>query len=218
MMKTWSFFLSLAAVVACRAQSTGTSGSGATVVEPVWQDPSVKVLGDVAHGPPLIPTVTTGGSATLLPWGPRAFAATGHLFNFSVRCFIGSAVQPSVSTGFAISQGGRIVLIRAVGPSLSRFGITGVLASPKLEVFDAAGNRIAAAVAWSDTSDDTKSELRSAATAVGAFALLDGSQDEVLLMNLSPGVYTCVVSGLNGSSGTALIESYDVPAATLVSM
>ena len=36
-------------------------------------------------------------------------------------------------------------------------------------------------------------------------------RDAALLATLSPGSYTCVVSGVNNTTGTALVEVYEVP-------
>ena len=47
--------------------------------------------------------------------------------------------------------------------------------------------------------------------AAGAFALPPGSPDCALLLTLAPGSYTAIVSGLDGSSGAALVEAYQAP-------
>jgi hypothetical protein len=38
-----------------------------------------------------------------------------------------------------------------------------------------------------------------------------GSKDAAILINLSPGTYTAVVSGSGGSTGIALVNVYEVP-------
>jgi len=47
--------------------------------------------------------------------------------------------------------------------------------------------------------------------AVGAFALPSGRADCALVLTLAPGAYTAVVSGVNGTSGVALVEVYQAP-------
>jgi hypothetical protein len=101
-------------------------------------------------------------------------------------------------------------MIRAIGPTLSSFGVSGVLLRPQLELFDSSGKSLAVAVPWSTTSTDTMLELKKAAADVGVFALREGSEDQVLLVVLQPGSYTCVVSGLNGATGIVLLEGYEV--------
>ena len=51
----------------------------------------------------------------------------------------------------------------------------------------------------------------SAFTATGAFTLNPAHADSVLLLTLPPGNYTAQVSGLNGGTGIALCEIYEVP-------
>jgi hypothetical protein len=45
----------------------------------------------------------------------------------------------------------------------------------------------------------------------GAFPLPAGSKDAALVVTLSPGAYTAQVSGAAGTTGTALVEVYEVP-------
>jgi hypothetical protein len=91
------------------------------------------------------------------------------------------------------------MLIRAVRPTLARLGVIDVLARPQLELFDATGKSVALAVPWSSTSEDTRTELANVAVMVGAFRLDSGSQDQVLLVVLPAGAYTCVISNRSGT-------------------
>ena len=52
--------------------------------------------------------------------------------------------------------------------------------------------------------------LTNAFTAVNAFPLTS-SLDAALLVTLPPGTYTVQVSGVNGTTGVALIEVYEMP-------
>ena len=61
---------------------------------------------------------------------------------------------------------------------------------------------------WSSESQDVKA---SSATRAGAFAFPAGSKDAAMLVTLAPGTYSAVVTGANNSSGTALVEVYEVP-------
>jgi len=47
-------------------------------------------------------------------------------------------------------------------------------------------------------------------TRIVSFALLAGSRDAALLLELPPGSYTVQVSGVNGATGIALVEVYEV--------
>lgn len=91
------------------------------------------------------------------------------------------------------------VVVRALGPSLSAFGVTGVLSDPMLEVRDAAGNLVAA-------SDDTSS---ADGPALGNLLPTD-SREAAVRLSLAPGSYTAIVRGKGGTTGVALVEAYEV--------
>jgi hypothetical protein len=98
-------------------------------------------------------------------------------------------------------------LIRAIGPALTQFGVTGALQRPQLAVFTGS-NEIARNVGWSTAADPAA--LSTAATQTGAFALASGSADSAVLLTLSAGNHTAQVSGLGGTTGVALVEVYEV--------
>jgi hypothetical protein len=109
------------------------------------------------------------------------------------------------------------VLIRGIGPGLSQFGVSGVLATPSLSIFDSNQNLIAQNQAWGTPITvsgglvpATASIIASAASSSGAFALALGSNDSSVLVTLAPGAYTAQLSGANNSSGTGLVEIYAV--------
>jgi hypothetical protein len=197
------FILAIALPVAAFAQTAPPTN---TPVIP-WQDPTVKILGNVAGGLPLEPIATLGSVPTRI-WGPRAYSAPGKLLNLSALTFVAPGDR-ALTTGIAVSGGNRILLIRAVGPSLAKFGVSQFLSTPRLELFNSAGKSVAVAVAWSANNADTQIELRNTAKAVGAFPLQEGSADAVLLVLLQEGIYTCVVSAPNGTQGTVLLEAYN---------
>jgi hypothetical protein len=131
------------------------------------------------------------------------------LINISTRAFVNTGTSVEIG-GFVVtgSQPAK-VLVRAIGPTLSQFGVSGVLAQPSLSVVDSSGNAVASNTGWSTNAN--LPTIASEMTAVGAFALPSGSADCVLLLTLAPGAYTAVVSGVNGSSGVALVEVYQAP-------
>ena len=127
----------------------------------------------------------------------------GALRNLSTRGQVGIGANVLIA-GFVVS--GTVpkqVLIRAVGPSLTQFGITGALADPQLSVFQGS-----TAIATNDNWGGS-SPLVNAAAQAGAFALDPASKDAVVLITLTPGAYTAQVSGVAGTTGVALIELYD---------
>jgi hypothetical protein len=109
--------------------------------------------------------------------------------------------------GFVISGATPMrVLIRAVGPTLSSNGVTTALTDPQLALYRGS-------VLW-DYNDNWAGEAKLAAafTEAGAARWTDsGSKDAALLVTLPPGAYTAIVSGVNGASGVALAEVYELP-------
>jgi hypothetical protein len=96
------------------------------------------------------------------------------------------------------------VLIRAVGPTLAAFGVPGTLVDPQFEVLDSSGRVLG-------SNDNWAAQLSATFTQVGAFALQSGSRDAAMLISLPAGAsYTVKVSGVNGVTGEALVEIYEV--------
>lgn len=137
-------------------------------------------------------------------------SSTGaHISNISTRAFVGTGSSVEIA-GIGIS--GTLpqkVLVRAVGPTLSKYGVTGPLAQPSLALVDSSGNQVAANTGWSTASN--AAAIAAAAASVGAFPLPAGSADGSLLVTLQPGTYSAVASGVGSSTGTALVEVYQVP-------
>ena len=153
--------------------------------------------------------------------GAATAAANGgaHLTNISSRAFVGAGFQVLV-TGFVVSGStSETVLIRAVGPTLSQYAVSGPLANPELDLYDSTGGKIAANIGWGSPSaigsSTVQAGIQPATTAVFnqvyAFVLPTGSADCAMVATLPPGSYTAQVSGVGGTTGTALVEVYDVP-------
>ena len=132
-------------------------------------------------------------------------AFTSRITNISTRGPIGAG--DALIAGFVISGDLRKkVLIRAIGPTLAAFGITGVLADPKIDVF-AGTTAIASNNDWGDPN--VVAQVVATTPVVGAFPLAANSKDSAVVLQLTPGTYTVQVAGVGGTTGTALIEIYD---------
>lgn len=131
------------------------------------------------------------------------FAQETRLSNVSVRTSAGGA--DVLITGFTVGPGpAKQVLVRAAGPTLSVFGVSGAMADPKLELFNGAGAKIA-------ENDNFNVSDAPTFAAVGAFALSAGARDAALVTTLAPGSYTAQVSGLGSTpTGVVLVEVYEV--------
>jgi hypothetical protein len=141
---------------------------------------------------------------TVTPDGPPS-----HLVNVSARGFSGSGAQ-ALTVGVVIGgTGSESTLVRAIGPTLANFGVTGVLADPQLTLFDSGRNVLATNDNWGGTA-----VLAAAFASAGAFALPTDSLDAAIVPSLPLGAYTAEVSGANGGTGVVLLELYDADSAT----
>ena len=132
--------------------------------------------------------------------------ASPRIVNLSARVVVGTGDYIAIA-GFVLSGStARTVLIRASGPALSVFGVSGVLADPQLQLLSATSAVLAQNVGWASNP-----QIASAAASVGAFAWKAGGLDSAVLATLPPGAYTAEVSGATGDVGVALIEIYEVP-------
>ena len=137
-----------------------------------------------------------------------AATAGQNLVNLSTRAFAGTGNETLIS-GLII--GGTLpkrVLIRAAGPALAAFNLTGVLARPQLTLFS--GNTpVFVNAGWSTSTDAAAISTASAQT--GAFAFAAGSADAAMIVTLAPGAYTAQVTGVGTTTGLALVEVYELP-------
>jgi len=116
-----------------------------------------------------------------------------------------------VQTGDNVGIGGFIisgtapkhVLVRAIGPSLTQFGVPNALPDPVLELHGQGGFITITNNNW---TDDPTQQALILATGLAPSHSLESAIDA----NLTPGAYTAVVRGNNGTTGVALIEVYDL--------
>jgi hypothetical protein len=139
-------------------------------------------------------TVSSGSTAT-------------RLINISTRAMVGTGANILIPGFVVTGPGTETLLIRADGPSLAGFGVSGVLAQPTLSVFSGS-TVIASNTGWGTSSNP--SLIATTAAQVGAFAWASGSADCAVIVNLSAGSYTVQISGVNGTTGVALAEVYEV--------
>lgn len=140
--------------------------------------------------------VTAPGAAKFVNVSSRAQVGTGD--GVLIAGFVVTGTTP------------RTVLVRAVGPTLGTYGVSGVLADPQLDVTQLVSGVNVVIV----SSDDWGgvAQISAAAVAVGAFPFSSTtSKDAAVLVTLQPGVYSAKVSGVGGTTGNALVEVYEVP-------
>ena len=114
-----------------------------------------------------------------------------------------------VQTGDNVGIGGFIitgtapkhVLLRAIGPSLTQFGVPDALADTVLELHGPNGFGTITNNNWRDTQ-----EVAIQATGIAPTNDLESAIDATL----APGAYTAIVRGNGNTSGVALVEVYDL--------
>jgi uncharacterized delta-60 repeat protein len=134
---------------------------------------------------------------------------SSRLVNLSSRAFVGTG--GSVAIPGIVVRGGttpKKLLVRAVGPGLTAFGVSSVLTNPIVTITNSAGVDVATNDDWETNAN--VADLRAATNKV-TFPLAIGSKDAALLVTLPPGGYTVQVSGVADATGNALVEVYEVP-------
>lgn len=126
--------------------------------------------------------------------------ADAKLANISTRAFINAG--DNVLIGGIIGGGNGSqprVLIRAIGPSLTAFGVPNALADPLLELHDSNGALLVA-------NNDWQSDQAAAIQATGLAP--SNAKESAILATLLPTNYTAVVKGANNTTGVGLVEVY----------
>ena len=130
-------------------------------------------------------------------------AVDSQLANISTRGFVGA--QNNVMIGGFILGGDNStrVAIRGLGPSLSQFGLTNLLADPTLELHDANGATLITNDNWTD--DPASAALLTANGLAPA-----NSSESAIFTTLPPGQFTAILAGKNGGTGLGIIEVYNL--------
>jgi len=127
-------------------------------------------------------------------------AADSKLANISTRGLVEADTNVMIG-GFILGGESGItnVVIRALGPSLSQFGIVDALADPILELHDSDGSLIGENDNWKETQQRD----------IEATGLQPQNDlESVMLKTLAPGTYTAIIMGKSGATGVALVEVY----------
>jgi sugar lactone lactonase YvrE len=125
------------------------------------------------------------------------------LLNISTRGSIQGGNDVLIA-GFVIGGNGPVgttVVVRALGPSLSAFGITNPLPDPVLELRDASGTLIASNNDWKDSQEQAIRNSTLAPT---------NDRESAIVATLRGGAFTAILGSANGAPGTAVIEVYNI--------
>lgn len=129
-------------------------------------------------------------------------SSDNHLGNLSTRAYVNNTPQGQMIAGFIITGGPKLVLIRALGPSLSAGGVTEpVLADPVIRLFRGS-TQIAENDNWKTGSN--------ASNIIATTIPPQNDKEAAILVRLEAGSYTAVINGAGGGTGIALVEVYEI--------
>ena len=154
----------------------------------------------------------SGGIVTNVQLFANGDGGTG---TFPLITFIAAKGTVQISTRMAVGTGDNVLiggfiitgtgttraLIRAIGPSLTQFGVPNALQDPMLELRDGGGSLLGSNDNWRDSQENAIIATTIAPT---------DNRESAILAYLSPGPYTAIVSGKNNTTGIALVEVYDL--------
>src|SRR5438045_2996037 len=155
-------------------------------------------------------TRSTFASGLSGPSGLAFRASTAYLANISTRALVQTGNQVLIG-GFIISgTGPKKLVMRALGPTLSSFGVPGALQNPTLELHNGAGALISFNDNWGDAPN--KQQI------IDAHLAPPNAAEPAILATLDPGNYTAIVRGVNNTTGVAVVEGYDIEAGSSSSL
>ena len=130
------------------------------------------------------------GNSKLANIATRGFVETGN------GVMIGGLTVGPAGTGYTK------VVVRAIGPNLENFGITGAVQNPTLELVNSNGVTIRADDDWRSGGQD--------AELIALKLQPSDDRESALIETLGPGAYTAIVRGSGDTTGVGLVEVYDV--------
>jgi plastocyanin len=137
-------------------------------------------------------------------------AVTSYLGNISTRSFVQTG--NNVMIGGFIVQGTqpKTVIVRAIGPELTPFGVPDVLADPALDLHDVTGALIASNDNWQTTVIGGIITTNQVSAIQNSGHAPTQPSESAIIATLQPGNYTAIVRGVNNTTGNALVEVYDL--------
>jgi uncharacterized protein YggT (Ycf19 family) len=169
----------------------------------------------IDHGDPAAPPQDQRGYGRVGVPDVGAFEYAGvgiTLANISTRSFVQTGDNVMIGGFIVHGTEPKRVIIRAIGPELTQYGVPNVLANPTLELHDRTGALIASNDNWWHTiiggiiTSDQRGDIRNS-----GYVPADG-RESAIIAELPAGNYTAIVRGVNNTMGVALVEVYDLSA------
>jgi hypothetical protein len=133
-------------------------------------------------------------------------APSSQLANISTRGYVQNGNSVMIG-GFSLGGGSgpTDMAVRALGPSLSSFGLANVMADPTLEMHNSNGTIM---VSNDDWLDDSVSAAKLTSKGLG---LTNNKESGIYMPLVQPNQFTAVLAGKNGGIGIAVVEVYSIP-------
>lgn len=123
---------------------------------------------------------------------------TAQLGNIATRGFVQTGDNAMIA-GLVVQSQNKQVVVRALGPALTGFGINNALPDPTLSLYDGNGGLLYFNDDWRDTQESSIS---------GTGLAPANDLESAIAGTLAPGAYTAVVRGYQNATGNALVEVY----------
>jgi len=121
-----------------------------------------------------------------------------QLGNISTRGFVQTGDNVMIA-GLVVQSQNKPVVVRALGPTLTGFGINNALPDPTLSLYDANGVLLVFNDDWKDTQESSISSTGVAPP---------NDLESAITATLTPGSYTAIVRGYDDATGNGLVEIY----------
>jgi len=160
----------------------------------------VSLIGDAG-------TRAIGAANDIAPPTPLA-----RLTNISTRAFVETEDKVVIGGFIVQGSGAKRVIIRALGPELTQYGVTEPLRNPTLELYNGNGDLIASNNNWVTTIIGgviTHNQIRDIMNSGYAPT---NALESAIVADLPPGNYTAIMRGVNQTIGVGLIEVYELNA------
>lgn len=140
-------------------------------------------------------TATPTATATATPTAPPSQA-----LNLSTRVRVETGEKVMIGGFIITGQEPKAVVLRGLGPSLAKFGLTDLLLDPVLQLRGASGNLIFQNDNWKDTQ---RGQIE------GTPYQPTDDRESVIVTTLPPATYTVILTGKDGTTGIGAVEIYD---------
>src|SRR5205085_7694987 len=139
---------------------------------------------------------------SLLAFPGRSFAA-GRIANLSTRANVGNGNNSVILGTIVLGSGAATVVCRGIGSRLGSSFPGANLADSYLEIKDSNGSTIGANNNWQDDPGQ-------AAAIQGAGLAPSNGNESAFWIQVGPGQYTAILTGVGGGTGIGLVEVYDI--------